>query len=212
MTPDAARERMIDLLTQRGIRDDRVLRAMATVPRHEFVDARLRSAAYADGPLPIGHGQSISQPYIVALMSEALAVRSDGLVLEIGGGSGYQAAVLAEMGIRVISLEWRDSLATEARRRLRSLGYTGVSVLCADGNDGWPAAAPYDAVIVAAATREIPRGPYEQLREGGCMVFPIGDEEDQELVKIHREASGPREEYLGACRFVKLVGRHGWMK
>jgi protein-L-isoaspartate(D-aspartate) O-methyltransferase len=211
MTPDAARERMIDLLTQRGIRDDRVLRAMATVPRHEFVDVRLRSAAYADGPLPIGHGQTISQPYIVALMSEALAVCSGGSVLEIGTGSGYQAAVLAEMGIRVFSIEWRDSLATEARRRLRSLGYSGVSVRCADGNDGWPEAAPYDAVLVTAAAREIPRGPYTQLREGGCMVFPIGDEEDQELVKVQREAAGPREEYLGACRFVKLVGRHGWM-
>ncbi len=212
MTPDAARERMIDLLVERGVRDDRVLRAMATVPRHEFVDSRLRAEAYSDGPLPIGHGQTISQPYIVALMSEAIAVSRGGVVLEIGTGSGYQAAVLAEMGIRVWSIECLDSLAAEARRRLRRLGYSSVSIRCSDGNEGWPEAAPYDAVLITAAAREIPRRPYAQLRESGCMVFPIGDEENQELVKIHREATGPREEYLGSCRFVKLIGRHGWMK
>ena len=212
MTPEAAREQMIDLLVQRGIRDDRVLRAMTRVPRHEFVDVRLQSEAYSDGPLPIGHGQTISQPYIVALMSEAIAVRRGGTVLEIGTGSGYQAAVLAEMGIRVYSIECLDNLASEARRRIRRLGYDSVAIRCADGNDGWPEGAPYDAVLITAAAREIPRGPYGQLREGGCMVFPIGGEDNQELVKIHREATGPREEYLGACRFVKLIGRHGWVK
>jgi protein-L-isoaspartate(D-aspartate) O-methyltransferase len=212
MTPDAARERMIDLLTERGISDDRVLRAMAAVPRHEFVDARLRADAYADGPLPIGHGQTISQPYIVALMSEALGVGRGDKVLEIGTGSGYQAAVLAEMGVDVYSIECVDVLASDARRRLRALGYDRVRIRCADGNDGWPDAAPYDAVVIAAAAREVLRGPYSQLREGGCMVFPIGGEENQELVVIRREAGGPREEYLGACRFVKLIGRHGWVK
>lgn len=212
MTLEAARERMIDLLVERGICDDRVLRAMAIVPRHEFVPPRFRSDAYSDGPLPIGNGQTISQPYIVALMSEALEVAPGDVVLEIGTGSGYQAAVLAEMGLEVYTLECVDRLASEARRRLRDLGYSGVRVLCADGNDGWPDRAPYDAVLVTAATREIPRGPFSQLRQGGCMVIPIGNEENQELVKLYREASGPREEYLGACRFVKLIGRHGWMK
>lgn len=212
MTPDAARERMVDLLTERGITDDRVLRAMAKVPRHEFVDARLRADAYADGPLPIGHGQTISQPYIVALMTEALGLGRGDRVLEIGTGSGYQAAVLAEMGVEVYSIECLDGLASDARRRLRSLGYDRVHVRCADGNDGWPEAAPYDAVVVTAAAREVPRGPYSQLREGGCMVFPIGGEDSQELVVIRRQSDGPHEEYLGACRFVKLIGRHGWMK
>ncbi len=212
MTPDAARERMVDLLTERGITDDRVLRAMATVPRHEFVDSRLRADAYADGPLPIGHGQTISQPYIVALMSESLRVGRGDKVLEIGTGSGYQAAVLAEMGVEVYTIECVDSLASDARRRLRALGYDRVHVRCADGNDGWADAAPYDGLIIAAAAREVLRHPYSQLRVGGCMVFPIGGEENQELVLIHREAEGPREEYLGACRFVKLIGRHGWVK
>lgn len=203
---------MVALLVQRGIRDENVLQAMAQVPRHEFVDIRLQSEAYSDGPLPIGEGQTISQPYIVALMSEAIGVKRGGSVLEIGTGSGYQSAVLAEMGLRVFSIECIDSLASEARRRLRRLGYGSVAVRCADGNDGWPEGAPYDAVVVTAAAREIPRGPYGQLRDGGCLVFPIGGEDSQELVKIRRYPSGPREEYLGACRFVKLIGRHGWVK
>ncbi len=212
MTLEAAREQMVELLVQRGISDDRVLIAMSRVPRHEFVPPRFRDDAYSDKPLPIGDGQTISQPYIVALMSEALGVVAGGKVLEIGTGSGYQAAVLAEMGLDVYSVECLDHLASEARRRLRVLGYGSIQVLCADGNDGWPDAAPYDAVLVTAATREIPRRPFAQLRDGGCMVIPIGNEENQELVKVYREASGPREEYLGACRFVKLIGRHGWMK
>lgn len=212
MSFDAARGQMIELLVQRGIRDERVLQAMTRVPRHEFVDVRLQTEAYADGPLPIGYGQTISQPYIVALMSEAIAVQSGARVLEIGTGTGYQAAVLAEMGVRVYSVECLDPLASEARRRLRSLGYDRVSVRCADGNDGWAEGAPFDAVVVTAAAREIPRGPYAQLRQGGRIVFPIGGEDSQELVVVRREHSGPREEYLGACRFVKLIGRHGWVK
>ncbi len=212
MTPDSARERMIDLLQQRGICDERVLRAMSRVPRHEFVDHRIQTEAYSDNPLPIGQGQTISQPYIVALMSQAVAVPSRGKVLEIGTGSGYQAAVLAEMGADVYSVERNEMLASAARHRLAGLGYAGVSVLCGDGNEGWPDAAPYDAVLVAAAVQEVPRGPYYQLRDGGCMVFPIGDEENQELVKVMRRDEGPGEEYLGSCRFVKLIGRHGWAK
>ncbi len=212
MTVEAARERMVDLLVERGIRDDRVLRAMATVPRHEFVPPRYQGDAYADSPLPIGNGQTISQPFIVALMTEALALGPRGSVLEIGTGSGYQAAVLAEMGIEVYTLECLDGLASAARRRLRDLGYTGVRVFCADGNDGWPGGAPYEGVLITAASREVPRAPYAQLRLGGTMVLPIGDEENQELVKIRRGPDGAEEGFLGACRFVKLVGRHGWSK
>ncbi len=212
MTPEVARERMIDLLVQRGVCDHHVLRAMATVPRHEFVPTRFQSDAYSDGPLPIGNGQTISQPYIIALMTEALAVHGGDRVLEIGTGSGYQAAVLAEMGVSVYTVECIDSLASDARRRLRDLGYPGVQVFCGDGNDGWGEGAPYDGVLVAAASREIPRGPLSQLKVGGSMVFPIGNEENQELVKVSREDGRLREEYLGACRFVKLIGRHGWVK
>ncbi len=211
MTADAERRTMVEVLVERGIHDECVIRAMSTVPRHEFVDHRLQTSAYSDEPLPIGLGQTISQPFIVALMSQAIGI-SGGRVLEIGTGSGYQSAVLAEMGLTVQSVESHRELAESAEHRLRKLGYAGVSVVCGDGNDGWERAAPYDAVLVTAATREIPRGPYAQLRIGGSMVLPMGDEDSQELVKIVRAASGPTEEYLGACRFVKLIGRHGWMK
>ncbi len=210
MTLDSTRKQMTDLLVERGIRDERVIRAMSVVPRHCFVGERWTEEAYADKPLPIGHGQTISQPYIVALMSEGLSLGAGAKVLEIGTGSGYQAAVLAEMGMRVWTLECLDTLASHARRRLRELGYDDVTVLCLDGNDGWPDEAPYDAVVVTAAAQEVPRQPYAQLREGGCMVFPIGDAECQELVRVWRRADGAHEEYLGACRFVKLIGRHGW--
>ena len=210
VTQTTTRKQMTNLLIQRGIQDERVLRAMSRVPRERFVPARLASEAYSDKPLPIGHGQTISQPYIVALMSEALGCRDGARILEIGTGSGYQAAVLAEMGMHVWTLEYLDILASHARRRLRDLNYSKVTVLCMDGNDGWVEEAPYDAVLVSAASQEIPRAPYSQLRQGGCMVLPMGSEECQELVKVSRLADGVHEEYLGACRFVKLVGRHGW--
>ncbi len=211
MTAVEERELMVQRqLVERGIEDARVLAAMRTVPRHEFVPSELRTYAYADEPLPIGEGQTISQPYMVALMTEALQVRQGERVLEIGTGSGYQAAVLAHMGAEVYSVERLAGLARRAEQRLQRLGYTHVHVRDGDGNDGWPDAAPFDAVLVAAAAREIPRAPLQQLRIMGRMVLPIGGEDGQELVRIWRTADGFREDYLGGCRFVKLIGRHGW--
>jgi len=210
LTSDSDRERMLDLLMRRGIEDERVLAAMRAVPRHLFVDAALVGQAYADGPLPIGEGQTISQPFIVALMTQALRLRRGERVLEIGSGSGYQAAVLAEMGMRVFSVERCPTLAERARRLLASLGYQSVAVRCGDGNEGWVEEAPFDAVLITAAAREVPRAPYAQLRMRGRMLLPLGDEEEQELALIDKTPEGPREVCLGSCRFVKLIGRHGW--
>ncbi len=210
MNLDAERERMIELLVQRGIEDERVLGAMRAVPRHLFVSEALAGEAYGDGPLPIGEGQTISQPYIVALMTQALRLAKGERVLEIGTGSGYQAAILAEMGMRVFSIERCAGLAEQARRRLAALGYPSVAIRCGDGNEGWPEEAPFDAVLITAAAREVPRAPYAQLRVQGRMLLPLGDEEEQELALIERGPAGPREICLGSCRFVKLIGRHGW--
>jgi len=205
------RERMVtSQLVARGIDDTRVLEAMRVVPRHAFVAEELRDAAYSDRPLPIGQGQTISQPYIVALMSQALRLEPGERVLEIGTGSGYQAAVLAHMGAQVFSLERLAPLADAARERLSVLGYSKVCVRVGDGNEGWPEAAPFAAVLVTAAAREIPRAPANQLLVGGRMILPVGDAQSQELVVVWRTARGFHEEYLGGCRFVKLIGRHGW--
>jgi protein-L-isoaspartate(D-aspartate) O-methyltransferase len=211
MSMEAERERMVSLqLEGRGIEDARVLAAMRAVPRHEFVPPELREHAYLDEPLPIGDGQTISQPYMVALMTEALQVRDGERLLEIGTGSGYQAAILAEMGAEVFTLERLPLLAEGAARRLHRLGYHRVHVRCADGNDGWPEAAPFDAVLITAAAREIPRGPLQQLKPLGRIVLPIGTEDAQQLVRVRRTDCGFREDYLGGCRFVKLIGKHGW--
>lgn len=210
MTHDAEIEGMLDLLVQRGIEDTKVLAAMRAVPRHLFVEPRLESEAYGDGPLPIGEGQTISQPYIVALMTEVLHLTRGQRVLEIGTGSGYQAAILAHMGMRVFSVERCPRLVEKTRQRLDSLAYTSVAIRCGDGNEGWAEEAPFDAVVITAAAREVPRAPYAQLRLHGRMVLPLGDEDGQELAVIEKTADGAREVCLGACRFVKLIGRHGW--
>jgi protein-L-isoaspartate(D-aspartate) O-methyltransferase len=210
MSREAERARMVrEQLERRGIEDQRVLEAMRAVPRHDFVPASLAARAYADEPLPIGDGQTISQPYIVALMTEALQIRPGERVLEIGTGSGYQAAVLAQVGAQVFSVERLPALAAAARRRAVAVG-DRVQVHVGDGNDGWPEEAPFDAVLVTAAAREIPRAPLQQLRLMGRMVLPIGGDDGQELVRIWRTEQGFREDYLGGCRFVKLIGRHGW--
>jgi protein-L-isoaspartate(D-aspartate) O-methyltransferase len=211
MTMALERQRMVHRqLVRRGIEDPAVLEAMGTVPRHAFVPEALLDQAYSDEPLPIGEGQTISQPFIVALMTEALELSRGDRVLEIGTGSGYQAAVLAYMGAEVYSIERIPSLATAAAKRLEELGYTNVHVRAGDGNDGWPEVAPFDAVLVTAAAREIPRAPLQQLRIMGRMVLPVGGDDSQELVRIWRTEEGFREDYLGGCRFVRLIGRHGW--
>ncbi len=206
-----AREKMVEKqLVSRGIRDSRVLAVMAKVRRHLFVAEELRSRAYDDNPLPIGEGQTISQPYIVALMVEALGLKGKERVLEIGTGSGYEAAVLAELCAQVFSIEWVEDLAIRARVVLASLGYQNVSIHVGDGTLGWEEHAPYDAVVISAAAPCIPRPLIWQLKLDGLMVLPMGEEELQTLVRIRKERGGLREEYLGECRFVKLVGACEW--
>ncbi len=206
-----ARERMVEeQLVSRGIRDTRVLAAMAKVRRHLFVAEELRSRAYDDNPLHIGEGQTISQPYMVALMVEALGLKGKERVLEIGTGSGYAAAVLAELCAQVFSIEWVEDLAVRAQVVLVSLGYRNVSIRVGDGTLGWEEHAPYDAVVISAGAPCIPRPLIRQLKLDGSLVLPMGEEELQTLVRIRKERGGLREEYLGECRFVKLMGTYGW--
>jgi protein-L-isoaspartate(D-aspartate) O-methyltransferase len=190
-----------------GVLDSTTLRAMRTVPRHEFVPADLRRRAYGDHPLPIGYGQTISQPYIVAYMTELLAPRRGMKVLEVGTGSGYQAAVLAEAGATVYSVEIIRALADAAADRLRRLGYADVMVRHADGHHGWPEAAPFDAVIVTAAAGYIPPALVEQLRPGGRLVIPVGSIFGiQNLVLVEKSLAGAiRTQTLLPVRFVPLV-------
>ena len=206
-----ARERMVqEQLVSRGIEDSQVLRAMAAIPRHLFVESALWHRAYEDRPLPIGANQTISQPYMVARMAEALELKGTESVLEVGTGSGYAAAVLGELCAGVFSIEMVEELAWKARALLSSLGYANVSVLVGDGTLGWEQHAPYDAVVISAAAPGIPRPLIEQLKTPGHLVFPMGEKELQTLVRIRKDSAGIREEYLGECQFVKLRGEHGW--
>ena len=210
---DARRRRMVDeQLIRRGLTDPLVLDAMATVPREVFVSADLRDQAYADGPLPIGAGQTISQPYIVALMTEALALNGDERVLEVGTGSGYAAAVLGRIAAEVYTIERHRSLADAARRLLEELGVDNVDVVCADGTRGWPERAPYDAIVVAAGAPVVPGALKEQLAVGGRLVIPVGDARTiQELVRLTRLSETEyRREKLTDVRFVPLIGEQGW--
>ncbi|MBI3583051.1 MAG: protein-L-isoaspartate(D-aspartate) O-methyltransferase [Nitrospinae bacterium] len=197
-------------LIGRGIRDRRVLDAMGKVPRHLFVEEALRSRAYGDHPLPIGEKQTISQPYMVALMTESLELKGDEKVLEIGTGSGYQSAVLAELCEKVYSVERIKSLAVKARDRLDSLGYLNIAIKIFDGTYGWIEHAPYDAIIVTAGAPDIPKSLIDQLAVGGRMVIPIGDEFSQTLVKLEKGRDGITTTNICGCVFVKLVGNHGW--
>jgi protein-L-isoaspartate(D-aspartate) O-methyltransferase len=199
-------------LAARGVQDARVLDAMRRVPRHRFVPPELVAHAYEDTPLPIGEQQTISQPYMVALMSEALALSGPApRVLEVGTGSGYQAAVLAAMGAHVVSIELLPPLALRARGVLADLGFGDrVRVLEQDGTLGWPADAPYDGIIVTAGAPRIPRPLVDQLAPTGSLVLPIGDRSVQTLVRVRRGEHGLTEHYLGECRFVKLHGAYGW--
>lgn len=197
-------------LISRGIKDKRVLDAMGKVPRHIFIEEALRSRAYGDYPLPIGEKQTISQPYMVALMTEALELRGNEKVLEIGTGSGYQSAVLAELCDKVYSVERIKSLAIKAREHLDSLKYMNVAIKIFDGTYGWIEHAPYDAIIVTAGAPEIPQSLIDQLVISGRMVIPVGDEFSQVLVKVEKNEDGIKTTNICGCVFVKLVGNYGW--
>jgi protein-L-isoaspartate(D-aspartate) O-methyltransferase len=206
-----ARERMVqEQLVNRGINDPRVLRVMAEVPRHLFLERELWDRAYEDRPLPIGADQTISQPYMVALMAQALELGGAEKVLEVGTGSGYAAAVLSQLCAEIFTVEAVEELALKARTLLSRLGYRNVSVLVGDGTLGWEERAPFDAVVISAAAPCIPRPLLEQLKPPGHLVFPMGEKELQSLVRIRKDKTGIREEYLGECHFVKLRGRYGW--
>ena len=206
-----ARERMVvEQLERRGIRDSRVLRAMRKVPRHRFVDEALVGRAYGDYPLPIGEGQTISQPYMVALMTEALGLVGHERVLEIGTGSGYQTAVLAELCAKVFSVERIKGLADRAVGILDSLGYCNVLVRVGDGTLGWRDEAPFDSILVTAGAPVIPEALIEQLDPKGRIVLPVGDASTQVLRKGVRKETGIHWTELGDCVFVKLIGQQAW--
>lgn len=208
----AKRQRMVDVqLIPRGIHDPRVLAAMRKVPRHLFLDEALWPEAYEDHPLPIGEKQTISQPYIVALMTQALQLRGHEKVLEIGTGSGYQAAILCELAEQVYSIERLPSIAKRARRKLDELKYSNIVITIGDGTLGWKEHSPYDGIIVTASSPYPPTTLLGQLKIGGRLIIPIGDELTQELTLYIRESETEYgKESYGGCRFVKLVGDQGW--
>ena len=214
-TLEWAREQRRDMvetqLRRRGVRDERVLAAMSQVPRHEFVPPERLRKAYEDHPLPIGGGQTISQPYIVAAMVESLSLRGTDRVLEVGTGSGYQAAVLARLAARVYTIECDPTLARTAQERLDRLGLGDkVEVIEGDGSGGYAPEAPYDAILVAAAAPDVAMQLIEQLLEGGRLAIPVGDRESQQLRLIRKISGRPAISNLGYCRFVPLLGAHGW--
>lgn len=209
------RNEMVDRqIAARGVREPRVLEALRTVPRETFVPERLAEFAYDDTPLPIGEAQTISQPYVVALMAEALELRPWDKVLEIGAGSGYAAAVLTRIAREVYAVERHESLAREARARMERLGYTNVHIHHGDGTLGWPEHAPYDGIVVAAGGPEVPQALLAQLAEDGRLVIPIGpDVRSQSLVRVRRRPDGSNaREDLGGVRFVPLIGAQGWQE
>lgn len=206
------RKRMLTQLRKSGIRDPVVLDAFLAVPREAFVSIELKDRAYDDTPLPIGSQQTISQPYIVALMTEALQLKTTDRVLEVGTGSGYAAAILAEIVDEVVTIERFQSLADSAQTQLRKLGYNNVNVIRGDGTQGWLKEAPYDAIIVAAGGPDLPQPLVDQLKNGGRLVMPVGDQREmQTLIRATKHAGGEVEqEKLAYVRFVPLVGLSGW--
>jgi protein-L-isoaspartate(D-aspartate) O-methyltransferase len=208
---DRLRHRMVEeQLVARGIKDERVLNAMRKVPRHLFVEEALWDRAYGDHALPIGERQTISQPYMVALMTELLELKGSERVLEIGTGSGYQAAVLAELAGKVYSIERINVLAIRARQRLEDLRYQNVVVKVFDGTYGWGEEAPFDAIMVTAGAPERPVPLLDQLKVGGRMAIPIGDRLTQVLHKIVKTPTGISDQSVTGCVFVSLIGQHGW--
>lgn len=211
---EAAQRAMIETqIERRGVRDTRVIDAMRAVPRHAFVPAELRSQAYEDAPLPIGVGQTISQPYMVAVMTAALQLTDYERVMEVGGGCGYQAAVLSKLGREVVTLEYRAELAAATAKRLAEMHYDNIHVHCGDGTLGLPEMAPFEAILVAAGAPGVPPPLLVQLAEGGRMVIPVGNLDSQELRLIEcvdRSRDIFRTTVLDTCRFVPLMGAHGW--
>jgi protein-L-isoaspartate(D-aspartate) O-methyltransferase len=206
-----ARERMVkNQLMARGIRDERVLQAMGKIPRHLFIQEALAGEAYNDHPVPIGDKQTISQPYIVALMTEALELKGSENTLEIGTGSGYQTAILAELSSRVYTIERIKSLLVKARKLLAKMSYNNILFKAFDGTLGWKEYAPFDAIMVTAGSPNVPEPLKEQLADNGRMIIPVGDRYTQELIKITRKGENFDQEGLGGCRFVNLIGVHGW--
>ena len=205
------RERMVKTqLIPRGINDKRVLQAMGKIPRDRFIEEALKGEAYNDHPLPIGHKQTISQPYIVALMTEALELTGNERTLEIGTGSGYQTAILAELSEKVYTVERIRSLLVKSRNILAELGYNNILFKAFDGTLGWKEYEPYDAIIVTAGAPNVPQPLLDQLAEGGRLIIPVGNRFSQELIKMTKKRGRYIQENLGGCRFVDLIGVHGW--
>ncbi|NOT47986.1 MAG: protein-L-isoaspartate(D-aspartate) O-methyltransferase [Acidobacteria bacterium] len=193
------------------IADARVLAAMNTIPRHHFVPDGLRSQAYKDNALPIAAGQTISQPFIVARMTELLELKGSERVLEVGAGSGYQSAILATLARKVYAVERIESLAKSALAKLRAIGLNNVSLRFDDGTNGWPVYAPFDGILVAAGGPEVPKPLLEQLEIGGRLIVPVGvDKKQQDLIRVTRTETGFKQENCGPCAFVPLIGKHGW--
>jgi len=206
-----ARGRMVkEQLMPRGIKDQRVLQGMGKIPRHLFIEEALAGEAYNDHPVPIGEKQTISQPYIVALMTEALELKGDEKILEIGTGSGYQTAILAELSSKVYTIERIKSLLVTARTLLAQLGYDNILFKAFDGTLGWKEYAPFDAVIVTAGAPNLPQSLADQLADDGRMIVPVGDRYSQELIKVTRKGKSLKQKNLGGCRFVNLIGAYGW--
>jgi protein-L-isoaspartate(D-aspartate) O-methyltransferase len=207
------REEMVrKQIEARGVTDPKVLAALRNVPRHLFVSEALRDQAYGDFPLPIGQQQTISQPYIVAEMTQALQPNAEDRVLEIGTGSGYQAAILAEIVFRVYTIERVHALFVKTRTLFDRLKYHNIVTKYSDGTSGWKDESPFDAIIVTAGAPEIPKPLVSQLAVGGRMVLPVGDQYSQELIKLYKDERGIHKTRLGGCRFVKLIGEYGWGK
>jgi len=205
------RERMVrDQFIARGITDQRVLAAFYKVEREKFVPSEVRNNAYEDFPLSIGEGQTISQPYMVALMTQSLELKGDEKILEIGTGSGYQTAILAELARKVYSVERMRALAERARKLLEKLGYSNVKILLGDGTLGWEESSPYDRILVTAGAREIPQPLTDQLEEGGVMVIPVGNSYSQDLEVVRKRKNHIKTARVEKCVFVPLIGKYGW--
>ncbi len=211
MDPVLARQTMVnEQLMARGIKDPRVIGAFLEVPRHKFVEEYLKYKAYDDYPLSIGFGQTISQPYMVALMTQALMPQPNHKILEIGTGSGYQAAILSRLCRTVHSIERISALASRARKTHDALGYFNIYIRIGDGTLGLAKEAPFDGIVVTAGAPHVPEALIAQLAEGGSLIIPVGDQSLQDLKRITRTKEGVKEESLGGCRFVKLIGKNGW--